>query len=405
MIDSAYRHRFIARALLAYCVAMIVLMTVSPFRFDWPGYWKLTVFGDVDDTPVNFILFLPVGYFFRLAGPRHAPRGALHALLFGAALSFTVEGLQLLLPARLTAVFDFISNSLGAGAGAVLCDAIRRRLDRELPAALALEHPLVNLAYLLLPLMWFAGTGIDHTPARAWLLAPLGVIGVIAIVGLWRHRFAPAAHVTPAGLALLVFGWFAFGAVSGLRAAPEIVAPCAAGAFALAFALARRGPRTHLPERRSEPRVLAAIWPWYVAYLVLLVLLPFGREFVPFASTLGYPQYSFNRNYAIRMSEQIAALTLLGYLVSQSRGRARRGGRRSIAINVAAGAACALGLEVLHGFLPDDRASGARWLLGTLGAGFGVMIYTMQLSLLRLLRGESVPSASAPGQATPGVYR
>lgn len=377
----------IERALLGYTVVVVALLTLSPFRFAWPETWEISWWSDRGDAPANFLLFLPVGYFFRLALPRRYPRAILSAWLFGTGISVIFETVQWFLPSRVTSLFDVLGNGLGGAAGAILCNAVRRRLDRTLPAVLTLEHPLLNLVYLTLPLMWLAGVGIEATPARVWLLAPLGAVGALTLTGLWRYRLAGAAIPRPA-LAFAVLGWFLFGAVAALPLAPHIVAQSAAAVFALTFMLLYvRGP-VWRPRDRFEHKVLATLWPWYIAYLLMLVLWPHTGPFMAFDFALGYPEYGFDRAFTIRIAEQMGALTLFGYLLAESCGRSEDAHRTQVVRNIAISAACALILEILHGFLAGDRASIARWLLGTMAAGFGVMLYMAQLNVVVVLRGD-----------------
>lgn len=386
--DARDRHRLIQRALLAYVIVIVIVLTLSPFRFTWPEIWRVSWAGDREDTPVNFLLFLPVGYFFRLALPRVCPQAVFYAWGAGTAFSLTIELLQLFLPARLTSVFDLLGNGLGAAAGAILCNAIRRRLDRTPPAVLALEHPLLNLVYLMLPLMWLSGVSIANEPEHIWLLAPLGVVGTLTLTGLWRYRFAGATPMPRLALALTIMAWFVFGGVTGLYDAPHIVVPCAAGIFVLSLCLLYvRGPYRG-PERRFEHKVLIAIWPCYLLYLVMIVMWPMHAPLMSFDFTLGYPEYGFDRNFTLRIAEQLGALTLFGYLVAETFGRARVSTRMLVARNVAIGVGCALVLECLHGFLPGDRASLVRWLLGCAATAFGVMLYALQLNFVHVIRGH-----------------
>lgn len=389
-------HRVIERALLGYVLVVIAVLTLSPFRFAWPAQWRVSFWGDVSDMPLNILLFLPVGYFFRLSLAREQRWAVPLALLFGTALSALVETTQLFLPARLCSLADVIGNGAGAGAGAVLCVAVRRRFDRTLPSVLTLEHPLLNLVYLTVPLMWLTGIGVEREPARVWLLAPLGAMGALTLSGLWRYRFSAAAHLPRPALAGAVLGWFLFGSVTGVRFAPLVVAQCAAGIFLLTLLrlFVQRGPRP--AERRFEHLVLLTVWPCYLAYLAMLVLWPHHAPFEPFDLAFGYPERSFDRDFTLRIAEQLGALTLLGYLLAETFGRSTLSSRALLACNVALGALCALLMEVGHGFLPFDRASVARWLLGTIGSAFGVTLYAAQMSVMQLLRGgpTNVPTGA-----------
>lgn len=388
-MPAAESHRVIERALLGYIVVVVVLLTLAPFRFVWPTHWIIDWWGDSRDAPSNFLLFLPVGYFLRLSLPGGQRRAPWWALLFGGALSFAIETLQLFLPERLTSLWDLLSDSVGAAAGAVLCGAVRRRFDRMLPAGLTLEHPLLNLVYLIVPLMWLTGVGVETEPARVWLLAPLGAMGALTLSGLWRHRYAVAAAMPRPALAVLVLGWFLFGAVTGLSYGPLVVAQCAAGIFVLTLTRLYLGRSPVGLDRRFEQRVLASVWPCFVIYLLMLVGWPLPHAYAPFDYAVGYPEIHFDRNFTLRIAEQLGALTLFGYLLAESRGRRRLPSRRLLGMTMLWGACCALLMEFAHGLLPGDRASLLRWGLGSLGAAFGVSLYVAQMNVVQVLRGRT----------------
>jgi hypothetical protein len=63
---------------------------------------------------LNVALFMPVGFFMRrLSSPRHA-------VIVGALLSLFIEGAQLFIPGRETALSDLVANTLGAALGAAI---------------------------------------------------------------------------------------------------------------------------------------------------------------------------------------------------------------------------------------------------------------------------------------------
>lgn len=387
-MPEANRHGAVERALLAYVLVVELLLTLSPFRFSWRSDWDLAWWGDGADAPANVLLFLPVGYFLRLTLRRDHPHPLRMAMAFGAALSAGIEMLQLFLPDRLSSLSDVLSNTAGAGAGALLCGAMRRRFDRMLPSMLTLEHPLLNLVYLIVPLMWLTGVGVEAEPARIWLLAPLGAMGALILCGLWRHRFAVAADLPRPALALAVMAWFLFGAVTGLNHGPQVVAQSAVGIFALTLLLLYAGRSVGSPDRRFEHKVLAGVWPCFMVYLVMLVWWPPAATLLPFNFAVGYPEVVFNRDVTLRIAEQLGALTVFGYLLAETSGRSPLPARTLRRRNLLWGLCCALLVEVGHGFLPDDRASLWRWGLGSLGVGFGITLYAAQLSVMQVLRGR-----------------
>ncbi|MEQ8660667.1 MAG: VanZ family protein, partial [Gammaproteobacteria bacterium] len=311
-------------------------------------------------------------------------------LLAGTALSAGVDCLQLFLPDRLTSFTDLLANATGAAMGAAVCRQLARRFHERAPRLAGLEHPLVTVLYLLLPLMWLTAADADHRPDRVWMLAPLGAIGALILGGLWQHQFAPVVRLTRPGVALMIGLWFLLGSFTALFAAPTTVLECFVLVSLIAlvrlyvFRVATRS------ERRFEQLVLITVWPCYLVYLSMLVPWPVALSQASFDFVVGYPDAAFDRMAALRIGEQFAVLSLLGYLVAESRGRHRGTALRRAVCSGAWVMLAVLVVELVHGFLPSDSASLARFALGCIGGGFGFSLYAGQLSLVRLLGGRTV---------------
>lgn len=116
------------------CVALIVYASLYPFdqwrdqgiapweflTAPWPKYW--TGF----DVVANVLGYAPLGFFLTLSAMRMGWRGGVVVLctLAASLLSFSLEGLQSYLPARVPSQTDFLLNTLGAWLGAVLASAL-----------------------------------------------------------------------------------------------------------------------------------------------------------------------------------------------------------------------------------------------------------------------------------------
>ncbi|MEP7157715.1 MAG: VanZ family protein [Betaproteobacteria bacterium] len=133
-------------ALLAYTFA-IIYASLNPFfgwrapetvgLFSWPRYFS------VFDIVLNVLAYIPLGGMLagmQLRGPRRRDRSLnlshvlLRAVLAGFALSALMEGLQTLLPMRVSSPADLIANTAGAfiGAGALVSRRGRAMLARGL---------------------------------------------------------------------------------------------------------------------------------------------------------------------------------------------------------------------------------------------------------------------------------
>lgn len=386
--------RLVERAILFYALMFVALLTLSPMDFAWPARWYVVWWGDASDMPANVLFFMPVGYLFVLARDPAKPRPVWAATLLGLATSLCIEASQQFLPVRMTSLTDVVANSIGAAIGAWMCMRVRARLQRLFPGLLTFDHPLLNVVYLCLPLMGLASIDDHFHSSRTWMLLPLGLMGVIVITALWRYRLAGRRPASPLAVVLAVLAWFGAGASLASLMAPGIVVICATALLGSCLALLARDPRWAGNDGRFEHRVLARLWPCFLVYLAMLVVWRPGLGFSDFNAGILYPPVPFSRHLAIRLVEQAAALTLFGYMAAETLGRSPQPPYWKHRACALAGLACALAMEVGHGFVTNDQASVARGLLSAVGASFGVFLYVTRIDVVRMLRGAS-PLATA----------
>ena len=312
----AFLDRFRVVIRLAY-VGVLALATLSWFRVDGDADGVMRRLGRMFDPSVsardavdgarNVLLFAGWGLVWMVtAGPVRSATILRNAVLTGAGLSFTIEALQLFSTSRTASVLDVVTNTLGAGLGAVLLVGLvmalsARRGTKSLVgipsavfgvgAALALAGealvplfrqqlqswatggPFQRLSSALAEMRW--GSIGEWPIGDAVLFLPGGLFAVASLTeaGMSYRR---AAMVASAG-GLLLFGTVevAHGAL-GLEtlggamvvhaiafALGAVVAATAIPAFTRAF----RGP--------ARPRMLLAL---YVPWLFTWALRPYAFE-------------------------------------------------------------------------------------------------------------------------------
>lgn len=378
--------------LLGYLVLVTAVITLAPFRFAWPTVFTLSWLVDPADVVANVLLFLPLGFLLRLA-TRPTGRGGQARIVVAACLtSAALEALQLFLPGRFASPVDVLSNTLGAWLGSRLHLGMAARLDGRLVRGLALELPLMNVVYLLVPLLWLDGLAAGRDRGRLVLAPLLGLAGAIVLAAIWRHRLAERGVLSAAQLAWTTAGWYVVGAAPGLIRQPLLVLGGAV-LVALVARLEAARPFPREPERRFELPTLRRVWPLLAGYLILSALWPMPWTPGPWHGGWGVADLADMPGITpmLRALEYLAAFTLLGYTVAESRGRREEGaGQRRARL----GAACflaAAALELLRGFHPGHGASGLVFLLtGAVGL-YGGLIYRIQLGVVRELVAPPSP--------------
>lgn len=226
-VDGPARTASIALACYAAALAYATLHPWSGWRFSgiapfaflaepwWPRWW--TTF----DVATNVALYLPLGLLAQAALARRLPpwRAALVAIALGSMLSLLLEGLQTYLPRRVPQALDWMANSTGATAGALVALALagwwrtqasRRGWRRWLtPGA----GPGVLLVIAWLVAQWYPqrllfSTGEFLEPVLlAWQALDLGQPPALPRLGEAHALLAEALVVmtTLAAVCLLVF--------------------------------------------------------------------------------------------------------------------------------------------------------------------------------------------------------
>jgi glycopeptide antibiotics resistance protein len=375
-------------ALLTYMTLVIVAITLIPFEFKTPARIQINLHGSVSDVIANVVLFIPLGFLFQLARRRVGWRSLLQALSFGVLISTTVEACQLFLPGRDSSVIDVVTNGFGTWLGAAAAAYHRARVQQEqAPLLFAFEMPLMDVVYLLIPLLWLGGLSMGEELDRLGLTMVLGVFGgsVIASVhvnrlGLDRKR----GNLMPA---IYAAGWFLIGTLPAVAAFPlqvSAVAVVVGVATQLSGRLWKRGNKS---ERRFELTTLKKVFPLYGLYLLLMSVWP---TTLPLGVWPGLDYRRFTEVQRIvftsRFIEAIAAFTLLGYMIAGMRGRNSESALKTLSWVAGGAAAFSIFTAVLRDFITGPFSSVQEASLFTGAALYGALIYRLKLAAVKRLK-------------------
>ena len=371
-------------ALLAYMLGVTLIITLLPFQFDWPSSWRVMFTGGAIDVVANVLLFLPLGFLFRLARRAEFRHSTLTVLWVGALLSMAIESAQLFERTRYTSVLDVTTNALGAWLGALAFDRLapRARVDGALVGRLALELPLMGLIYLMIPLLWLNALASGSDIERQVLALLLGVFGASVLGGIQRHHFGPVRSFDARATAAAASIWFLAGAFPSLANGPLQLLAGTGLVGALAWWQGGRAISPYRSSRRFEVPLLTSAAPAYAAYLALLTLAPlFGRT-SDWSIGWGFPGIAteWTKIEILRFLEQVAAFTLLGYMVAEFRGRVVASYREAVPRLLGWGALVAIAGEGMRGFHAGHGASIARGLVILTAALYGGWLYYLQRS-------------------------
>lgn len=198
----ASRSHFAAPLLLAVVVALIVYVSLYPFRFAASGPSMVEALGHLtwaragrSEMLNNVLLYLPFGFCVALLVEPRFGRipGVLAATLAGALLSLCMELLQASVDVRVSSLKDLSLNSLGAFAGAMMGSTWHALGARMAPQSTPQGRSRAVVIAILV--LWFL--------ARLWPLVP--DIGLRQLKSAVRPLFQP--QIDPADLVTFFVGW------------------------------------------------------------------------------------------------------------------------------------------------------------------------------------------------------
>jgi glycopeptide antibiotics resistance protein/uncharacterized membrane protein len=375
-------------ALLIYMSIMVVIMTLIPFELRAPDTIRIFLIPDFTDFVTNIIIFIPVGFLFRLSRGKNEDPFCLMALAFGVLLSLAIESVQVFISGRYPQVSDVIINGLGAWMGAMIFVVLKKKLiEKQTFKLFALELPLMNLVYLLIPLMWLNGLATGEEGSRLWLMLLLGLLGAGVLSSIYRSRFKYTKGLSPNKLWLFAMGWFFLAAIPAMLNFPKqiLIFGILIGIFVQV--LVRTPQRVKNEERRFELPALKRLLPVYAVYLLLLAAWPTTLPAGEWQFNISFEELAFNERivFIFRFIEYIAAFTLLGYMIAEMRGRKNESVEKTLGWTFFIAAGSAIFIKILKTYPVLNNINILSIIVIISASIYGAVIYRLQLSAIERL--------------------
>ncbi|HKI54571.1 MAG TPA: VanZ family protein, partial [Anaerolineales bacterium] len=349
-------------AFLGYFILIILLLTLNPFYLTRPERIYFTFDSELNNWLANILLFLPIGFFYRLTDKQ---RGV---LLLGAIISISIETIQLFIPARTPSIVDIVANTTGSGLGAILYDAILKRIaiSKGMIGQLRLETPLMGLIYLMVPLLWVNSFFLYRAPDRILLTSLIGLIGTVILSELFRHWWKSNSYRI-AGYAAISAGiWFYLGTSPAFRWSSSLMLVTGLGIMLITAILTRRSQNEK--DRRFEQSTLKIVFPIFAIYLILIALWEPIRPWTIWHWALGFTNNITETSLQVLIPrlEYLIAFTILGYLLAEWHGRSETPLILDLPRLFLYATTIALALEFIVGFQIGPGASLIRAVMATI---------------------------------------
>ncbi|HSG42559.1 MAG TPA: VanZ family protein [Anaerolineales bacterium] len=370
----------LASVVLGYVIIIILVLTLNPFFLEVPEQFEIKFRTYPEDVILNIILFLPLGFIYRLITRQ---RGA---WLFGALLSTVIEVIQFFIPVRTSSPTDILNNTLGAAFGAMLYDQISTRINLtpRIIGRLRLDTPLMGFIYLLLPLLWANGLALAKFSHRWPLTILIGICGAIVINDIFRNLPDSKGKNLTFRVAIATGFWFLLGAGINIRNPLQmLMVTLTVISVAVILTILPR----QFPDRRFEHTTMRRLVPVFALYIFLLALWPINQPFTEWHGIFGLTDQIEESEWQglLPRVEYLAAFSILGYLTAEWRSRAELTVAQDIPRLLAVIGGSALTLEFLVGFQAGMGASLVRFILVTLVALYGGVIYHFLRDHVRFL--------------------
>ncbi|KAA3617316.1 MAG: VanZ family protein [Calditrichaeota bacterium] len=379
--------KLLGTALFAYMLIIILVITLAPFRYHVPQKLAIFWFWDVKEVLQNIFLFTPFGFLIHSIIGEKSRFYLAKVYLLGLALSSFIEFNQFFIYTRMTSLIDIAANSFGSLVGAFFYVQFKKRLSKA-SGKIILEIPLMNLLFLLIPLLWLSSLAIGKEVQRIWLILPLGLMGAILISEIYLNRIYSKTYFNRILFFLFFFAWFIISTFPALVEFPKtILAFCliCVAFIAVRFLLQKQKMAS---EQRFELRTLIKIVPLYCFYIIILNRWPIRSFDSNYSFSFVQPELfsTSDLDFIIRTIQLFSSFTIVGYTLYQYINR--RKPRNITAKLIFSLLAISMIIEMPRGFNPSQVAVFTNIFFNFFWGLFGALIYILQLHYFKSIQNE-----------------
>jgi VanZ family protein len=366
-----------------------LLFTLAPFDYSFTNLNSLNDFfgWELNDSIKNIILFIPFGFLLFPILPES--RKYIYATLFGFLFSSFIEFNQIFIPTRSPGFNDIVTNSTGALLGCIGHGYIKNYIRKKSETLLHLGIPVMNIVFLMIPLLWLSSFAAGYEVNRLGFLLLLGIAGAILISEIYINRLPDKKIIYLFLFNFLLSAWYLIGVFPSLVKYPKRIIFFMLLINLIAFFRMNFGSKIK-NDKRFELKTLNKIIPIFILYVLLLSQWPLSMPEKSFQFTW-LTDYKLQRHYILsvyRYVEYFTAFAIVGYLLSQYINRSKNQKHKSRRVLVWILVLTIL-LELVRGFHPRYGATIENVVVTFAWGLFGAMIYLMQLDYFKFVKEEA----------------
>jgi len=382
--------KILGAALLFYIVVVTLLFTLAPYNYSFIRINSLNNFFEwqLQDSIMNIILFVPTGFLlFPILPERHK---YIYAALFGFLFSSFIELNQIFIPTRSPGFNDIVTNSTGALLGCMVHQFVKRYIRMRSETLLHFGIPLMNIIFMMIPLLWLSSFASGYDVNRLWLLLLLGIIGTILVSEIYIYRISHKSFIYGVFFSFLLSSWYLIGVFPALIKYPKRIVFFLIIINIFAFIRMKYGSGIN-NDKRFELKTLNKIIVLFILYILLLSQWPLSLPESSFKFSW-LTDYKLQRYYIFsiyRYVEYFTAFAMVGYLLSEYINRSSNQLHKSWRVLKWLFILTIL-LEIPRGFHPGYNATLENIIVSFAWGIFGAGIYLMQLEYFKSVNDEKV---------------